>query len=265
MIAPLRLPLVFLLLALPAGPAAGEGLPEGLLVEAHGTVVEVIDGDTVVLDDRSEVRLVGTQAPKLPLGRPGFPTWPLAAEAKAALEDLVLGREVGLAYGGARSDRYGRRLAHLMTDAGVWVQGAMLAAGMARVYSFPDNRTGVAEMLGLELRARRAGRGIWALPWYGVRSADALGEDIDTFQLVEGRVADAADVRGRIFLNFGPDRLVDFTVTIAPADRAAFEEARLDPLALEGERVRVRGWLYERDGPAIEATHPEQIEVLAGE
>jgi hypothetical protein len=28
--------------------------------------------------------------------------------------------------------------------------------------------------------------------------------------------------------------------------------------------VRVRGWLYERDGPAIEATHPEQIEVLEG-
>ena len=53
--------------------------------------VEVVDGDTVVLEDGRRVRLVGIQAPKLPLGRPGFERWPLADEAKHALESLVLG------------------------------------------------------------------------------------------------------------------------------------------------------------------------------
>jgi hypothetical protein len=38
----------------------------------------VADGDTVILDDGRQVRLVGTQAPKLPLGRPCFVKWPLA-------------------------------------------------------------------------------------------------------------------------------------------------------------------------------------------
>ena len=42
-----------------------------------------------------------------------------------------------------------------------------------------------------------------------------------------------------------------------------FERAGLDPLRLEGALVRVRGWVDERDGPRIEVTHPEQIEVLA--
>jgi endonuclease YncB( thermonuclease family) len=51
-------------------------------------VVEVIDGDTVVLDDGKEVRLVGIQAPKLPLNRPNFKEWPLAPEAKDELEKL---------------------------------------------------------------------------------------------------------------------------------------------------------------------------------
>src|SRR3546814_3362691 len=87
-------------------------------------------------------------------GRKGFVEWPLAEAARSALAELVLDRQVGLAYGGRREDRHGRRLAHLIRDDGLWVQGAMLEAGMARVYSFPDNTAAVPEMLTLERRAR---------------------------------------------------------------------------------------------------------------
>ena len=31
---------------------------------------------------------------------------------------------------------------------------------------------------------------------------------------------------------------------------------------LEGKRIRVRGWLRSWNGPQIEASHPEQIELL---
>jgi len=31
---------------------------------------------------------------------------------------------------------------------------------------------------------------------------------------------------------------------------------------LEGRRVRVRGWIYERNGPTMDLTHPEQVEML---
>src|SRR5262245_858154 len=55
--------------------------PEELAPGGEAEVSEIIDGDTLRLDDGREVRLVGTQAPKLPLGRPNFPTWPLAEEA----------------------------------------------------------------------------------------------------------------------------------------------------------------------------------------
>ncbi len=62
--------LLFLLSVGPAGPApAAEGLEAG---ESAG-IAQVVDGDTVVLDRAigaaTEVRLVGIQAPKLPLGR----------------------------------------------------------------------------------------------------------------------------------------------------------------------------------------------------
>ncbi len=252
--------LVFLLLPA-AAPAAPAKTLEGLISGGDGMVESVVDGDTLVLAQGMTVRLVGIQAPKLPLGRPHVRLQPLAAKAKARLEELTLGRRVGLAYGGQRRDRYGRALAHLEVD-GKWVQGELLRAGLARVYSFRDNRARVIEMLELEQAARRARRGIWRHSFYRVRQSDETKGALDEFQLVEGRVLTAAVVRGRTYLNFGEDWRRDFTVTIAPRDRRGFVKAGFDPKSYANQRIRVRGWLYWRNGPMIEATHPEQIEVI---
>ncbi len=64
-----------LVLCLGLVPAAGA---EALEAGGQATVLEVVDGDTLILEGRTEVRLAGIQAPKLPLGRPGFETWPRA-------------------------------------------------------------------------------------------------------------------------------------------------------------------------------------------
>ncbi len=225
-------------------------------------VVEIVDGDTLVLADGRQVRLVGLQAPKLPLGRAGFKAWPLAEEAKAALAELALGGTVTLGYGGRRIDRHGRALAHLFDQAGRWIQGALIDSGMARVYSFADNRALVPALLARESAARAAGRGIWALRAYAVRDAAAVPARLGGFELVEGRVVETATVRKRTYLNFGADWRSDFTITIAPRTRRLFEAAGIDPLSYQGKLVRVRGWLKSYNGPLIEATHPEQIEVI---
>lgn len=249
--------LALLLLGVPWIGAAG-----ALEFGVNARVIEVVDGDTVVLADGNQVRLVGIQAPKLPLGRPHFPAWPLAEESKAELQRLVQDQIVGLGYGGARRDRHGRILAHLHLPDGTWVQGALLALGMARVYTWPDNRALSREMLGLEREARAKRRGIWSDGFYRVLSPEDAERHIDSFQLVEGRIEAVAVVRGRVFLNFGRNWRTDFTVDIDPADLKGFRESGLDPKALEGRRVRVRGWLKSRNGPAIQATHPEQIELV---
>lgn len=227
-----------------------------------GTVGSIVDGDTVLLQSGVQVRLVGIQAPKLPLGRRGFKAWPLADEAKAALARLTSDRAVTLSYGGRKSDRHGRLLAHLTTPDGRWVQGALLRGGMARVYTFPDNRGRAGEMLALEQQARKAKRGIWANAFYRLRAADDLRRDIGTFQLIEGTVVNTAVVRGRAYLNFGENWRTDFTISISPKWlRRQWKDG--PPIAnYEGRKVRVRGWLKSFNGPAIEATHPEQIEIL---
>ncbi len=235
----------------------------------QGKVVSVTDGDTVLLESDRQVRLIGMQAPKLPLGREGFPTWPLADTAKDRLEEIALGAEVELRYGGETEDRHGRILAHMFISDGeetVWAQRAMVEAGLARVYSFPDNRFCLDELYTAERDARSAARGIWTRPYYAIRQADrpeALLERVGHYELVEGRVLLADRAGSRVYLNFGRHWKEDFTVVIERGGQVIFEDAGIDPLRYEGTVVRVRGWVDAHDGPRIEVTHPEQIEVLA--
>jgi micrococcal nuclease len=224
-------------------------------------VARIVDGDTLELDDGRRVRLVGVQAPKRPPEIPEATKWPAAEAAKSALAELARGWLVELRYGGARTDRHGWVLAQLFRVDGLWLQGEMLRQGWARVDTLIDNRAGAAEMLGLERAARNAGRGLWRERYYAVRRAEA-GVPREGFHLVEGRVLRAARQQGQVFLDFGEDWHTDFSVRVPASSLPLFREAGLDPLALEGARVRVRGWLRWQNGPLIDADHPERIELL---
>lgn len=228
---------------------------------ASARVTGIVDGDTVVLETGAEVRLTGIQAPKLPLGRKGFRAWPLADKAKAAMKALSHRRRVRLEYSGRRHDRWGRLLAHLHIG-DTWLQHEMLVRGLARVYTFPDNRRHAAALYAAERAARAARRGIWALDRYRLLAPQDTENRIGTFQLVEGVPKNVAIVRGRAYLNFGADWKTDFTVSVAPRYLKLFRAGGVDIVSMKNQRVRVRGWLVRRNGPMIAVTHPEQIEKL---
>jgi len=232
-------------------------------------VSEVIDGDTLKLENGLEVRLIGIQAPKLPLGRPNYPHWPLAAEARTALLDLAAGGTVELRYGGLERDRYGRALAHAFTldEKGaekVWLQKAMLEKGLARVYSFSDNRACVGRLIEAERKARAAGLGVWHESHYLVRRAHdpSLRDEKDLYELIEGRVLSVGRAGRTVYLNFGRRWKSDFTGEIDAAAEGDFAAAGFPVETLEGKMVRLRGWVEQHNGPMVRISHPEQIEVL---
>ena len=247
----------------PAWPAlACDGLADG----PAGVVAEVFDGNTLKLDSGIVVRLGGVRAP-LPAGRrAGSKAEPLADAAKAGLSELVLGKAVRLALDDEETDRYGHMEAQLYLDAdGRWIQQEMLGRGLARVEPLPGNHHCASELLGAEDKARANSLGIWADPYYSVRNAaepEALGALTGHYELIEGEVVGTGDVRGRAYLDFGRIWKDDVTATIDQKARSAFLAAGIDPLALKGQRVRIRGWLEDHDGPLIELSFPEQIEVL---
>ena len=82
------------------------------------------------------------------------------------------------------------------------------------------------------------------------------------FALVEGKVVSVRESGATIYVNFGRRWTEDFTVTILKRNERSFAAAGVEPKRLSGRRVRVRGWIEERGGPWIEATRPEQIELI---
>ncbi len=236
--------------------------------EAATTVAAVIDGETLELADGRKVRLIGAKAPAPPLGWRGDDPWPFVEEARAALTALASGARVELRYGGERSDRYGQVLAQVFAVDGeerVWLQEALVGQGLARVYSFADKRACTAELLAREKEARAKRLGLWRASAYRIQDAtdlERLGKLSHSYQLVEGTVVAVGEGRGRLYLNFAEDWRRDFTVSIERKHVRAFAEAGIALKDLAGKRVRARGWLAWWNGPMIEATHPEQLEVL---
>lgn len=233
--------------------AAADNLLCDLPVVENAAVSTLIDGSTFELTDGREVRLASVLVPR---GRETY--------ASAGAEELtarIAGRTVGLALDEQAIDRHGRLLAQVFVD-GVWVQRAMVAAGAARVRTLPGGRRCAGPLLEEEETARTAKRGLWALPEYRVRGVADLDADIGTFQIVEGTVVAVAASRGRVFLNFGADYRSDFTITIAPRDRKRLAKDGVVPESWSGKRIRARGWLSRLNGPELELTHPEQIQIV---
>ena len=232
--------------------------------DPKGAVARIVDARTVLLDTGQQVRLAGIETPREASGR--APAEPFAAQARSVLRELVQGKVLRflprLEF--AKIDRWGR--AHVLaalpgeSEAGS-VQMALIAAGVARVAPDPFSRGERAvDLLSAEVRARSEKRGLWSSPYYSIRSADAAHPSIGAFQIVEGVIVDASEVREWIYLNFGPDWRTDFTAAIPPEARPLFDAFEFDLLALPGASVRVRGFIGERNGPSIMVREPAAIE-----
>jgi micrococcal nuclease len=163
--------------------------------------------------------------------------------------------------GAARGeDRWGRAVVTLV-DGERSLAATLLASGEALVS--PDaSGEGLALLLRLEAEAREAGRGLWRLRRFRVQDAQAVRGDTGELVLVEGEVHAVGWAADRLYLNFAENFRTDFTARLGRADVRALARSGLDPEALQGRRVRLRGWLRYAGGPLIDIQGPAQIEVL---
>lgn len=128
----------------------------------RGVVERVVDGDTLIADvagERERIRLLRIDAPEA--ARDGDPAECLAEAATAALANLLPpGTTVTLATDVERRDRFGRLLAHLWVG-DVWVNGALLDAGLVQVLTIPPNVAYDDEVRAAQAAAREAEAGLW--------------------------------------------------------------------------------------------------------
>jgi micrococcal nuclease len=223
------------------------------------------DGGTLVLENGERLRLAGIEPALPPPGSPPERRWPLAQAAQRRLAALAVGAPLALADLAPAPDRDGRRAAHVLAG-GAWVQGMLLAEGLARVRTLPHDRARAAAMLAMEREARAEGRGMWATRAYAVRdaaNAEDLRRDAGSFQIVAGRALRAERRADAVYIDFGADWRTDTTARLDREAQRRCAAAGLDPLTLAGTALRLRGWIDDRHGPQIVITHPEQIERAA--
>lgn len=129
-----------------------------------GVVVEVTDGDTVVLrlGRRTEsVRLLGIDTPETV--KPGAPVDCYGPEASARTKALLpAGTTVRVTRDVEARDRFDRLLAYVVRARdGLFVNLSLVEHGYARTLSIAPNDAHRAELAAASARARAAGRGLW--------------------------------------------------------------------------------------------------------
>jgi micrococcal nuclease len=120
-------------------------------------VIDVIDGDTVILEGGDRLRLTGIDCPEK--GGPFYDS------SVVFLRRAVLGRMVTLEFGKRRRDGYGRLLADIYVDS-VWVNRAIVAGGLGWIYLFEDNLENgdkLAMLLAAQRQALDRGAGVWSV------------------------------------------------------------------------------------------------------
>lgn len=191
-----------------------------------------------------------------------------APKTQKRLAELTEGKKCTLYQ--TRSEKVGRvnrmnqTIAHFTcgTD-DEWIQGTLLAEGLARVRTTPENKDQITAMLALEQKARDNKFGLWALPMNAMFTPVNAAQRMNSFGIVQGKVYTVSQNRNAIFVNFSSDWRTDFTIGIPSGLRKDFAKLRIDPMSLRGKVVRVRGWIRSYNGPYIELDHAEQLEIIS--
>lgn len=161
--------------------------------------------------------------------------------------------------------RHGELLAHAILANDEWLQAILVEKGRAIVMPVYELDWGrLYTLKNIEVGARMNRRGLWAenpvVCAWGAKAA------FDSFSIIQGRITEAANVRGTIYLNFGEDYRDDFTGKIT---RQNFKKLTIETqnaltrLTEEEEPdmvVEARGWVFFSGGPMIEIKTDAQLD-----
>ncbi|MFM8584384.1 MAG: thermonuclease family protein [Planctomycetaceae bacterium] len=140
-----------------AGPA--RPLPRGETQVVR--VRRVIDGDTLLLQDGTRVRMIGVDTPETKME--GAEVQPFGPEASEFVKQAVARGPVSLVFDGESEDNYGRILAHVCVN-DRFIGEDLIRLGLARaLYRHPYSNEVKDRFRAAENAAKREKRGIWSL------------------------------------------------------------------------------------------------------
>jgi len=127
-------------------------------------VARIVDGDTFWINNGSvkglKIRLIGIDAPESRnSGRKTVNRY--GKDASRYLTGLIGGKKVRLEFDVDRFDRYGRTLAYVYLENGIFVNADLVRNGYATVMTIPPNVKYSDTFVRLARRARNQHKGLW--------------------------------------------------------------------------------------------------------
>ncbi|MDP8289779.1 MAG: thermonuclease family protein [Candidatus Susulua stagnicola] len=129
-----------------------------LYAENLNIVTRVIDGDTIVINNKEKIRLIGVDTPESV--HPSKSVEYFAKEASVFTKRICEDKVVKLEYDWQRYDKYGRTLAYVYLEDGTFINAEIIKQGYGFVYTkFPFKY--MIEFKKYQQLAREEERGLW--------------------------------------------------------------------------------------------------------
>ena len=223
-------------------------------------VRQVIDGDTIELDNGSMVRYIGIDTPEIRKRQGGswvYAPEPYAEKAKEFNRRLVEGKQVRLEFDVQKKDKYNRLLTYCFVG-DTFVNARMLEDGFALLYTIPPNVKYAGLLVKMQEAARQNNRGLWGE--IRVVPAQEAKDYLNKIVTIEGRVSSIYQSSKVTILNFGRSK---FKAVIFKEDYPVFMSSGVSISSYKGKTVRLSGKVREyKDDFEIIARHPSAIEAV---
>ncbi|PSJ17484.1 thermonuclease family protein [Nitrosomonas supralitoralis] len=214
------------------------------------SVVRVYDGDTIILEDKKQIRLLGINTPeiesRLRAEEPG------GVAAKKWLQTQLQENKVYLEYDQTKRDKYKRLLAHVFTPDGRHINQALLENGLAFVSIIPPNVRYSDKLIQAQQQAEKQKLGIWSMPSYQPKPITQIANHNKGWQRFTGIPVSIKKSRKYTRLIFDDKidiRILNTNLNLFPALNTYL-----------GKSMEIRGWVSRnKDHYTLLIQHPSAL------
>lgn len=213
-------------------------------------VARVYDGDTIILEGRKQVRLLGVNTPEIESRHRSEE--PGGVAAKKWLQNQLRDNQVYLEFDQVKRDKYKRLLAHVFLPNGKHVNLALLESGLAAISIIPPNGRYSDKLIQAQQHAEKQKLGIWSMPEYQSRPITEIANHTKGWQRFTG--TPVAIRKSRKFTRLLFNDKVD--IRIANSNLGLFPELA----TYVGKSLEVRGWVARnKDHYTMLIQHPSAL------
>ena len=213
-------------------------------------VVKVYDGDTIILENKQHIRLLGINTPEIESRQRAEE--PGGSAAKKWLQEQLQENQVYLEYDQVKQDKYKRSLAHVFLPDGRHINLALLENGLATISIIPPNIRYSDKLMQAQQHAEKLKLGIWSMPEYQPRPISQIANHTKGWQRLTG--TPVAIKKSRKYTRLIFNDKVD--IRIANTNLSLFPE----PATYVGKQLEIRGWVARnKDHYTILVQHPSAL------